>query len=593
MMEGRTMKGFLALLLMILAGLAHAADRNGGQLFVWVELIGFDNVRADYGVGDYLARMERKPETVSLMLDSDRLFLTYGGFSPDARLLPENCAYGARPYNAERRRQDWTQGQLKGLVDELRRQGVKVFASFFCWWDALPADEAGISAKTERLVRFVSDFGFDGFHGADGYAPPRFLLPECPDGERVALARDYARRYAANWTTIAGALKRAGKAVWVNTCWTLDPYEALYRYGVDYRLLAKTGIDGFVVESSAAAREMLGWNYTKAPAIAKSAAMLLRLKAAVPEMPLVLLHGINDGNEQWSALRHTPSLTRSEAFQLGTLFCGNRRILDGFLACLADGIQLAEWTELEKSWRLPFSPAKGPLGARLVWSDAAFDREFEACVTSHDASSYTLLYELLAHGSPVCSVVSVREALADTSYPIVLLNPEFIPEKELAALRIRPTRVIELGRGARSQCPVTYVPRKDTNPFPGMPKEGSCYWKRPLSENMPPEEIIQRAAWATHTGMPFVCRTPNMHFWGFRLANGRLGVFVRNDGDIYGNAVLDMGKCISDVLVHSDFPSMPVTTQLTGRIAPRDTMFVSVGEHEWPMPDPEVSCERK
>ena len=91
-MGERTMKGFLALLLMILAGLAHAADRNGGQLFVWVELIGFDNVRADYGVGDYLARMERKPETVSLMLDSDRLFLTYGGFSPDACLLPENCA---------------------------------------------------------------------------------------------------------------------------------------------------------------------------------------------------------------------------------------------------------------------------------------------------------------------------------------------------------------------------------------------------------------------------------------------------------------------------------------------------------------------
>ena len=41
-----------------------------------------------------------------------------------------------------------------------------------------------------------------------------------------------------------------------------------------------------------------------------------------------------------------------------------------------------------------------------------------------------------------------------------------------------------------------------------------------------------------------------------------------------------MGGRISDVLVHSDFPSLPVTTTLHGRIAPHDTMFISVKEHE-------------
>lgn len=568
-------------------GMAAVAS-EAPRLFLWVELIGFDNAKADYGVGEYLGRMVRKPDVVSLMLDDDRLFRTYKGYSPDEKLLPGNCAYGARPYNAERRRQDWTLGQLKGLAAELRRNGVQAFASFFCWYDVMPKDDAEMAGIAKSLSAFVGDLGFDGFHGADGYAPPRYLLPSCADADRARLARGRAERYAANWRTIAAALKANGKKVWINTCWTLDPFEALYRYGVDYRLLAKTGIDGFVVESSAAAREMLGWNFTKAPAIDKSTAMLLRLKAAVPDMPLVLLHGINDGNEQWSALRHTPSLTRSEALALGTLFRGNRRILDGYLACLADGIRAEEWRELDKAWTLPFADATAPLGARVVWSDAAFDREFDDCVLSHDASSYTLLYELLAHGAPLSGIVSVQEALADQSYPIVLVNPEFFPKEELAALRDRKTRVNEIGRGARSRSPVVYVKRKDDAAFPGMPETDSCYWKRPLSENMPPEVFFRHEAEAIQEAMPFVCREPNMHFWGFRMANGRLAAFVRNEGDVYGDVLIRLKECVSDVLVHTDFPSLPVKTCLSGRIAPRDTMFISIGEHEWPLPAPLV-----
>ena len=50
-----------------------------------------------------------------------------------------------------------------------------------------------------------------------------------------------------------------------------------------------------------------GWDYEESSPIDRSTAMLMRLKACVPEMPLVLLHGINDGTEQWSALRHDPA----------------------------------------------------------------------------------------------------------------------------------------------------------------------------------------------------------------------------------------------------------------------------------------------
>ena len=44
--------------------------------FVWVELIGFDNAKPDFGVDEYLDRMAMKPQAVSLLLDNDGLFLS-------------------------------------------------------------------------------------------------------------------------------------------------------------------------------------------------------------------------------------------------------------------------------------------------------------------------------------------------------------------------------------------------------------------------------------------------------------------------------------------------------------------------------------
>ena len=555
------------------------------MFFVWVELIGFDNSKVDFGVGEYLGRMEVKPQTVSLLLNSDRLFLSHmKGLPKDFAFLPESCSYRGRPFNVERKRQDWTAFQLKGLVAELQRNGVQVFVSFFAS-EQYPVSQERATVVADKLATFLSDYGFDGLHGSDGYAPPRYLLPECSGKERVRIARETAKQYAENWRIIVSALKAKNLKCWLNTCWTRDPYEALYRYGVDYRLLAKTGIDGFVVESSAAAQSIEGWNFQKSSPIDRSTAMLMRLKACVPETPLVLLHAINDGTEQWSALRHSPTRTASEIMALGSVFYGEKRALEGVLACLADGIAAQEWKSLGKMWKLSFLPARGPVGMRVVWSDRAFDTEFDDCVVSRDASSNTLLYELIHHQATLNAMVSVEEAMADKTMPVVILNPEFFPEEELTALRDRLAHVVELGRGAKRPFAEEYIPVPEgTPPFPGMPNNDTCYWKRPIPENLPPEIVIKRAAGSiAWRGSLFTPETTDLRVFGFRLANGRLAVFGRNERDTYLNAAIgfdQMGGRISDVLVHSDFPSLPVTTTLHGRIAPHDTMFISVKEHE-------------
>ena len=100
--------------------------------FVWVELIGFDNAKPDFGVGEYLDRMAVKPQAVSLLLDNDGLFLSHKeGLPTDFAFPPNVASYGGRPFNRERHRQTWTSFQLMGLVAELKRRNVDVLASFF------------------------------------------------------------------------------------------------------------------------------------------------------------------------------------------------------------------------------------------------------------------------------------------------------------------------------------------------------------------------------------------------------------------------------------------------------------------------------
>ena len=161
--------------------------------------------------------MVRKPAAVSLLLNNERLFRAYEGEKSNFRLPVDCCSYWARPYNSERRRQDWTADQLKGLVSALRERGVEAYASFFTFSDPLPTDDADIRDVSSHLKNFLSDFGFAGFHCSDGFAPPSAPIPVCPDRERIDVVRKSAARYADNIRTIAEALHSRGLKMYMNS----------------------------------------------------------------------------------------------------------------------------------------------------------------------------------------------------------------------------------------------------------------------------------------------------------------------------------------------------------------------------------------
>ncbi|MCL5096112.1 MAG: hypothetical protein M1608_00980, partial [Candidatus Omnitrophica bacterium] len=611
-----TWLGLIALAIGIAVAPMQGADATESQgrpyqRWLWIELIGFDNTQADFGVQHFIDNAGFAPDAVSLLLFSPDFVHAHGGMGKEWAFPPEYCSYGARPYSKEHARQVWTNYQLRDLIAELHRHHIQVYCSFFdmvsgagiasgkpqwlannnaafpvtltltlpaavtatklelfqsdwpsgdyrsgdfavdvlgtdsSWKEVghgrlpnLPGAGASVSLPVSslsalririlntqdttaamscglrrvrlwagtneisltsakvaasstipgheeqqiltdekaasgplayskpaasnpvpgrwanqhseiyetrragdrfpsinplrrfqdgtyyedfflsKLIEVMRDYGFDGYHGADGYSsgrqslvdvdysedmvkqfveatkielPPEFnrwtgglsaAMEERAnwiwDHRRAEWIGFYADRWEKFWRKIVTALHSMGKKVVFNTAWTRDPFEALYRYGVDYQRIARTGIDGFIVESVASAIT-LGEDNPKFHYDAL--AMLMLIKAYAPQVELRPFTLAHDTLEQWDALRHAPTVVEREIYETANLYWYNgegdlRRCSAGPMVCLSDCIQHHEWQWLDKAWQLGFSfPTHRVIGATLVWSDAAFEKQ--------------------------------------------------------------------------------------------------------------------------------------------------------------------------------------------------------------------------
>lgn len=169
----------------------------------WIELIGFDRDATDYGVGHFLDVTSGNIEGVTFLFSNIDFVNLHDGITGKT-LQPCDCSYGATLYSEERRRQPWTDVQLKGLVSELHKNGIKVTFSFFnlftygddngnlvlgqfCkeheeLWDRNSKGDKiyGINVLKHlgdglyedylfgQINRIIADYGFDGVHLADG-----------------------------------------------------------------------------------------------------------------------------------------------------------------------------------------------------------------------------------------------------------------------------------------------------------------------------------------------------------------------------------------------------------------------------------------
>ena len=101
------------------------------EYWYWIELIGFDKDKKDFGAADFLKKTGNRARGISLLLYSVDFLNYHCGTDYEYELTNGVCSYYGHPYNEERKIQKWTNYDLKKLVSVLKSYNLKVVFSFF------------------------------------------------------------------------------------------------------------------------------------------------------------------------------------------------------------------------------------------------------------------------------------------------------------------------------------------------------------------------------------------------------------------------------------------------------------------------------
>lgn len=613
------------------------------EKWLWIELIGFDNQKEDLGVAEFISKLGFIPHGISLLLWNPDFIHSHSGLLEDDFLGEPQCAYGARPRNEDRDRQFWTKFQLRELVKKLKDQGIETYFSVFdqlmskagCDRWNIPKRSEWIDehkelffvtkdAKTvpnicplkrlkndtlyedyfiKNLCQVLNDYGFDGFHGADGYAHPRIpisngdfsddMIEQFIESENITVPSGtteekaawilhntrkewgafHTKRHQQFWRKTIEALRVINRKLIFNTAWTRDPFEAKYRYGVDYKMLADIGVDKFIVEAPAAVVELEGWNKTPYSTLDKFMSMIMRIKAYVPHCNLILLNCIKDGMEQYNVLRHAPSMLESDVFSMANVFKSDaadkiEKCLSGIMACLADGISQSEWSFIRKTWETGFSSqAKSFSGATVIWSDKAFANEYDNYASTSLCNSHQMHYKLLSSGAPLVNICNI-DALESLSGCLLVIHPVFLPKNELQTIfNYHNGPVIFVGMGQDNDFSLTVyndgkmIQKNSAVLLPASNEPEPVSWLNELPAKEPANDFFEETAQIikqyTQTAELLDDKTL-IKLWEIKTGSFVKRIFIRNDSHRYTSAEIDVKADIKTVVSVTDYPTLPV-----------------------------------
>jgi hypothetical protein len=474
--------------------------------WIWTEFLAFDNTSKDFGVSAYLEKTGFIPEVICLLSSTPDIVLQHQPLTEEIVLSPAICSRDGHAGNEERRRQDWTNFQLRSLVKSLQQAGVKVYLSLFTvfyqnehhheWMSDHPEalqewdyQGKGLNINVTRrfndgtyiedyfigkMVQTIVDYGFDGWHGPDGFGPltsgalvctdcgddimDQFAatiqteLPECVTCvsnentdlliERMAwiwgnVRKEWIKfninRWAAFWTKMTAALHNVNKKAAINSAWTKACFEAEYRYGIDYKKIMNTQVDYMIVETVAAGVALSGgddfdlhYEYL---------AMFMEIKAYAPELKLISLHGIKDITENWDLLRHAPTMLQREFYSLANVYYGGKRVSSGFLACLGDGIKADEWTSLRELWDASFAGDSIKQGVvTVIWSDDAHSKLLDDYIAHGTWNNCKQMQTLMENGVQVQNIDRI-ENLDKVTGTIFVANAHLLNPAELRKIK--------------------------------------------------------------------------------------------------------------------------------------------------------------
>ena len=472
------------------------------ERWYWIELIGFDNRQPDFGVEAFLSRNVSTTGVSLLFAHIDFLFN-----QDKEQLSPTACSYGGHEYNRERRRQQWTKTQLRGLVSELKSKGVKVFFSCFDMTEEITDPEwLGINrygdpeglvyvvkkgvgeAVIDKISAVLDHYGFDGLQLGDGLSSNRrpieygdFSLGLCrgsgikipkslmAEGKDVyALRREWILKHAKyEWITYIARLwgefydklfDKIKKPIMFNMAWTRDSFEALYRYGLDYNRCSPDRAFAIMIEENSATRAITAAADESGidhPLSARDrftyeySLMQQDIKLTTGGLKQISLMPISDTQEQWDALRHCPTeLVRATVKRYNNFVYRN----GGFEVCcnaphycLSDGISASDWSWIAKqeSYRIPIPDFIS--GFAAVKNSDSLYREVKGFCKKKRYYGAGLLCELAMGGLNMSAQLELNDV------------PEFCKSKCLVVTNLNTYTEEQKATLARAKVPVLAV----------------------------------------------------------------------------------------------------------------------------------------
>ena len=480
---------------------------KGHENYVWMELIGFDNTAEDFGVERLLETMGFYPAAFLLLMSSIDLINLHKGMDEQYVLDPYYCSYGGHPYNDERSRQQWTNLQLSALLDQLHAKGIAAYVSMFdfvspngslanrhpelktVYYLEGKKKVSGAIYMTKRFAdgtfyedfflnkatEFLKDYGFDGIHLADGLCRPRLPLQWCEFSEDmleqagIVIPADchdpsvyVLEHHRADWIRfcrdrwmnylehVVNGFAKAGFGVIVNSTWTKDPMESVYRYGIDYDRVCELPITAMVVENGAPTISIIdvdanagyrqSYEDRKMVHHAFRASLMTVAACNRNRIPLRPLFPVRDTMEQYDVIHHLPTALQRHGAAILNSFLWEKDgklkpVVKGNTYCLGDGLSADNWKFLRLCSDNAYTEHIEEVpGSTVIWSEDRNKKEVEALIRHRTWSTAKWMAELLRRGAAVHKIAHIQE-LDLVRGDIVVPNPGLMSGEELAAIR--------------------------------------------------------------------------------------------------------------------------------------------------------------
>lgn len=331
----------------------------------------------------------------------------------------------------------------------------------------------------DKIRQALKDYGFSGLHTADLFCPPGYTtqdgdfsddmteqftshsgiqLPDeigCPidnydragirkrgsyiwNNHRQQWLEFSTWRWASFWKKICDGLHEDGKKVIVNNAWCSEPFEAIYRYGIDYKKLYAAGVDCIAAESLATSVHSSGHDPNEPYRLYNYMTMPSFMKAHTPSGKVLCLNGVKDSTEEWSVITHSPSHVEREVYSLTNYFLqtsnGLERAMDGFLVCLGDGLTKDEWSWLRERHETGFAEIPDKvLTPTMIWSDQMVYGFLPDYIETKRWSAHQTIVEFAKKGGQI-GAISPIENLANVNGPIFIPNIDLLTQAEIEAI---------------------------------------------------------------------------------------------------------------------------------------------------------------